>query len=242
MPRVRPIGTGETARRIIWKAIAFTLKEDIQDAAGPLQVCAGHILGCKTAVHAMREVYDCQPTEAVILVDASNAFNSLNREAALSNIQQLRPSLSKIIINTYREEWQLFIEGTTLYSQKSTTQGDPLAMAMNTIALTPTHLYTERCRNQASLVRRWCYSRQVTSRSKRMVGPLSTFGPRLRIPPYCQQIWLIVNEDHLEEANKKFNGSGVSITANGKKHLGAAVGTSHFVSGYVQRKISNWFN
>ncbi len=75
-----------------------------------------------------------------------------------------------------------------------------------------------------------------------MVGPLSTFGPRLRIPPYCQQIWLIVNEDHLEEANKKFNGSGVSITANGKKHLGAAVGTSHFVSGYVQRKITNWFN
>lgn len=55
-PGVRPIGIGETARRIIGKAIASTLKEDIQDAAGPLQVCAGHISGCEAAVHAMREV------------------------------------------------------------------------------------------------------------------------------------------------------------------------------------------
>ena len=93
--------------------VAFTLKEDIQDAAG--QVCAGHISGCEAAVHA---VYDSQPTEAVILVDA---FNSLNREAALRNIQQLCPSLSKIIINTYREESQLFIDGNTLHSQEGTT-------------------------------------------------------------------------------------------------------------------------
>ena len=53
--------------------------------------------------------YDSQQTEAVILVDASNAFNSLNRETALRNIQQLCPPLSIIIINTYREYAQLFI-------------------------------------------------------------------------------------------------------------------------------------
>ena len=136
-PGVRPIGIGETARGIIAKAIAFTLKEDIQDAAGPLQVHAGHISGCEAAVHSMRKVYDSQPTEAVILVDASNTFNSLNREAALRNIQQLCPSLSRIIINTYRNESELFIEGNTLHSQEGTTHGDPLAMAMYAIAITP---------------------------------------------------------------------------------------------------------
>ena len=86
-PGVHPIGIGETVRRIIGKAIAHTITEDIQDAAGPLQVCASHISGCEAAVHAMRQVYESQQTEAVILVDASNAFNSLNREAALRNIQ-----------------------------------------------------------------------------------------------------------------------------------------------------------
>ena len=52
-PGVRPICIGETVRRIIGKAIATTITEDIQEAAGPLQVCAGHVSGCEAAVHAM---------------------------------------------------------------------------------------------------------------------------------------------------------------------------------------------
>ncbi len=41
---------------------------------------------------------------------------------------------------------------------------------------------------------------------------------------YPKKTWLIVKE---EEAKAKFNGSEVS---DGKRHLGAAVGTSHFIS------------
>ena len=85
----------------------------------------------------MCQVYESPEIEAVILIDASNAFNSLNREAALRNIQQLCPPLSRIIINTYWEDPQLFIDGSTLYSKEGTTQGDPLAMAMYAIAITP---------------------------------------------------------------------------------------------------------
>ena len=51
-PGVRPICIGETVRRIIGKAIATTIT-DIQEAAGPLPVCAGHVSGCEAAVHAM---------------------------------------------------------------------------------------------------------------------------------------------------------------------------------------------
>ena len=130
-PGVRPIGIGETVRRIIGKATALAIRDDIQDAAGPLQVCAGHLAGCEAAVHAMRQVFDASDTNAVLLVDASNAFNSLNRQAALRNIHQLCPALSKILVNTYREDVQLFIDGEVLLSQEGTTQGDPLAMAMS---------------------------------------------------------------------------------------------------------------
>ena len=35
-PGVRPIGVGETARRIIGRAIAKAISDDIQEAAGPL--------------------------------------------------------------------------------------------------------------------------------------------------------------------------------------------------------------
>ena len=57
--------------------------------------------------------------------------------AALRNIHQLCPTLSKILINTYREDVQHFIDGKVLLSQKGTTQGDPLAMAMYAVAITP---------------------------------------------------------------------------------------------------------
>ena len=136
-PGVRPIAIGETTRRLIGRAIARVLSDDIQSAAGPLQLCAGHQSGCESAVHAVRQVFKSSETEAIILVDATNAFNSLNRQVALRNIRHLCPPLSKILINTYRVDVRLFIDGETLLSQEGTTQGDPLAIAMYAIAVNP---------------------------------------------------------------------------------------------------------
>ena len=48
-PGIRPIGIGEVPRRIIAKAIPKTIRDDIQSAAGPLQACAGHEVGCSTS-------------------------------------------------------------------------------------------------------------------------------------------------------------------------------------------------
>ena len=85
----------------------------------------------------MQQMFESPETEAIILVDGTNAFNSLNRQAALRNIRHLCPPLSKILINTYREDVRLFIDGETLLSQEGTTQGDPLAMAMYATAVNP---------------------------------------------------------------------------------------------------------
>ena len=82
-PGVRPIGIGEFPRRIMAKAILKIIGDDIQSAAGPLQACAGHEAGCEAAVHAMKEIYSHDDTEAILLVDATNAFNVINRQAAL---------------------------------------------------------------------------------------------------------------------------------------------------------------
>ena len=47
----------------------------VQKAVGNLQVCAGQHAGAEAAIHAMRKLYDDKECEAVLLVDASNAFN-----------------------------------------------------------------------------------------------------------------------------------------------------------------------
>ena len=82
-PGVRPIGIGEVLRRVMGKAINWILREDIQEAAGSLQAATGLKAGAEAAIHAMRTIFEDPATEGVILVDASNAFNSLNRRVAL---------------------------------------------------------------------------------------------------------------------------------------------------------------
>ena len=44
-PGVRPIGVREVVRRIVAKAALYVIRDDIQAAAGPHQLCAGQIAG-----------------------------------------------------------------------------------------------------------------------------------------------------------------------------------------------------
>ena len=51
-------------------------------AAGATQVCAGQSAGCEAAIHALRRVFEDVGFDGVLLVDADNAFNRLNRAVA----------------------------------------------------------------------------------------------------------------------------------------------------------------
>ena len=116
-------------RRIIGKAISWSLKDEFCETAGPLQTCAGHSAGAEAAIHGMKEFFLEEGTDAVLLIDASNAFNCMNRQVALHNIQITCIEAATYIINTYRHESRLFISGGgEIKSREGTTQGDPLAM------------------------------------------------------------------------------------------------------------------
>ena len=136
-PEIRPIGICETAKKIIANAILSVTKGDIQEAADSLQLCADQCAGAETVIHAMRESFIKPSTKAILLVDANNALNSLNRQVALHNIRHLCPLIAKILINTYRDPTSLFVDGFSLLSQNGTTQGDLLVMPMYAIATIP---------------------------------------------------------------------------------------------------------
>ena len=239
-PGVRPIGIGETVRRMMGKSVVMFLSEDIQNASGPLQVCAGHLAGCEAAVHAMHQVYHSSATEGVLLVDASNAFNSLNRETALRNIQYLCPPLAKIIINTYREDAALFVDNKTILSQEGTTQGDPLAMAMYAVAITP--LINMIQNNDTTQV--W-YADDATAGGsllglRRWWDTLLDKGPSFGYFPNPKKTCLVVKEGAIDAASEIFRGTGVSLVKEGKRHLGGAIGTHTFMKKYAEDKISEW--
>ena len=106
-----PIGVGEVIRRIMGKCVMHVTKPDVINASGSLQVCAGHKSGSEAAIHAMRNIFEADEMDAVLLIDASNAFNALNRAAGLHNIRVLCPTLATYVINTYGQPVRLFITG-----------------------------------------------------------------------------------------------------------------------------------
>ena len=132
-PGVRPIGVGETLRRIIGKAICSATRGDIEMLCGADQLCGGVRSGIEGAIHAMNKMYSQHCTSddwGVLLVDASNAFNSLNRAALLWNARILWPWCSRFLFNTYSGWAALVVHGSEefLYSREGVTQGDPLSM------------------------------------------------------------------------------------------------------------------
>ena len=113
-------------------------KTNVQQAAGSLQVCVGQDVGAEAAIHAMSDLFQEDETEAVLLVDAENAFNSINKKAMLHNISIICPILSTFVSNCYLVPARLFILGNKeIKSKEGTTQGDPMAMAAYALGVTP---------------------------------------------------------------------------------------------------------
>ena len=98
-PGVRPIGIGEVLKRTMGKCVMKLLRPDILKGSGNLQVCAGQDGGCEAAIHAMKDMFDEDSFDGVLLVDASNAFNRLNREVALRNLFVTCPEMTVFEIN-----------------------------------------------------------------------------------------------------------------------------------------------
>ena len=242
-PGVRPIGISEIPRRIISKAILWILSPDIQDAAGPLQVCAGQVGGCEAAIHAMRLAFNNQDVEGALLIDAENAFNSINRIAALHNISMLCPPFSRVLINSYRNPVRMVVPGDgEIASCEGTTQGDPLAMAMYALAITP--LIRELHNRHSEIDQVWyaddASSAGSCSNLKKWWDCITTLGPKYGYYPKNSKSHLVVKSEFEENAKSLFEGTNIHITTGGTRHLGAVLGSKESRDEFVVNKVNTW--
>lgn len=241
---VRPIGVGEVLRRIMGKCVMNVAKNDVVGVSGSLQLCAGQKSGSEAAIHAMHTIFESDETDAVLLIDASNAFNSLNRAAALHNVRVLCPIIAVYAINTYRLSSRLFITGgQEIPSAEGTTQGDPLAMGLYALSMQP--LITGL---QGACEIKQCWFADDASGAgsvsdiKKWWDTLSTIGPDFGYFPKAKKCWVITKPDKEDLVKEAFKETAVNVTTQGQKHLGAAIGSREYVEDYVSDKVSNWIS
>ena len=242
-PGVRPIGVCEVIRRITSKAILKVVGHDVEEACGYLQKCSGSPAGLEAAIHAMQNIYEDDSTEGILMVDARNAFNSLNREAALHNVQYLCPALSTCLHNCYQAPARLFVSGGgELASREGVTQGDPLSMPFYALATVPfiEHLHREH----PSIRQAWLADDSAGAGRLRELrkwwDTLSNTGKWYGYFTNSIKSFLLVQQNLVDYANELFDGTGVQIVTEGVRYLGSAIGEQSFVVSYFTQKVDEW--
>ena len=102
--------------------------KDITDAAGLLQLSAGQEAGVEAVIHTVWDIFANEDTEAVLLIDAENAFNFINQKV-WPYLNFVCPIITTYITNCYITPSRLFlIAGREILSKEWTTQDDPTAI------------------------------------------------------------------------------------------------------------------
>lgn len=137
-PGLRPIGIDEVLRRVMEKAVMQVVKQDVVNVTQCEQSCAGIEAGCEAALHVVANLFQEDEIEGFVQIDASNAFNTINRAVLLHNSKVVCPEIATYLSNFYSEPERLFfVGGKEIASREGTTQGDAVAMAMYAIELMP---------------------------------------------------------------------------------------------------------
>jgi len=199
------------------------------------------------SVPVTREIFSNEETEAVLLIDATNAFNSVNRMAFIHNTKVICPSLATFVQNCYQYHARLFVlGGAEIKSMEGTTQGDPIAMFIYAIAIIPLILRSaEKVKTESVEAKIAAFADDLAGVGK-LTGlkvlwdEICRTGPKYGYFPEPSKSWLIVKPKNLDLAREIFNDSQIKVTTDGRKHLGAVVGSLQFRTDYMMEKITKW--
>lgn len=183
----------------------------------------------------MSNIFQEEITEAMIFVDASNVFNSLNRQATLLNVTTICPSLALVLINTYRSTSYLLVV-SVFYQKKEQLKEILLAMAMYAIGTKPliNHLngiakqvwYTDDSAAGSTVenIKRW-WDELIE------VGVLYSYYPKIHI---------LTKTEHVQSVKDAFKNTDITISTDGKGYLGGAIGSTSFIKLIMKSKIKSW--
>ena len=243
-PDVRPIGIGGLLRSIICKKVAELTKIDLEETCSTDQLACGLKAGVEGAIHALSDVFDDNKEGGcgMLLMDASNAFNSLNREAAFWNARVLWPRCSRFLFNTYRGFASLFVAGAdeVIYSRDGTTQGDPLTMFFYGVSLLP---MIRKLKDPNNVLESWYADDSAAiAKLKKLeiwLKNLIEEGPAFGFFPEPSKNFLIVDKQYAEEAHHIFDKYSITIV-EANRFLSGFNGDGNEKDIFLKKKESEW--
>ena len=175
----------------------------------------------------------------VLVVDAANAFNSLNHAAMLLHACVLWPQCARFLFNTCRGWSVLVLRGlsTFLYSKEGVTQGDPLSMFMYVIGTLP--LIHSLC-DPAQWTQLWYANVASASGTlpelRKWFNLLCSSGASFGHHPECTISFVVVNDLWKNEAAAIFDDLRIQVVT-GHRFLGGFIGNHSERDKYVMSKV-----
>ena len=131
---LRPIAVGEVLRRVTSKCVSRAVQDDAIEILSPLQLGVGISVGCESIVHSVASLQEdtSVPPDSwcALLVDFSNAFNSVARECIFQEVRSRIPAMAAWVECCYGPQ-------PILFSCCGVQQGDPLGPLCFAFALHP---------------------------------------------------------------------------------------------------------
>ena len=138
---LRPIAVGEVLRRLTSKSLSRAVHSDAFAVLTPSQLGVGVKGGCEAVVHSVAHILDREDLPSlsrwILLIDFSNAFNSVSREHMFQEVRAFLPGLSSWVESCYSIEPHLLFGDHSLRSRCGVQQGDPLGPLGFAITLQP---------------------------------------------------------------------------------------------------------
>ena len=124
---LRPIAVGEVLRRLVSKSLSTVLRQEAGQVLSPHQLGVAVKSGCEAIVHSVSRVLEdpnSDPNDCwTLLIDFSNAFNTIDRSSMLQEIRARIPSLSSWLECCYGGRPHLHLEDKCISSCSGVQQG-----------------------------------------------------------------------------------------------------------------------
>ena len=161
----------------------------------------------------------------------------------MHNISVLCPTIATYAKNTYEIAPRLFVaKDLELKSEEGTTQGDPIAMAAYALGLPV--LQNKRSQNNTG-AKHIAYADDLVGAGKlQEIKNLWDEICKHRLPlgykPNATKSCLIVKEEMKDLAKDIFKDTGITISTEDQKHLGAVIGSPEFKRIFTKNLVDKW--